>query len=92
MPITQYSRYADNTVLNLVDSERVSRPTIIITPPGEQRINFSTYTWQVGDQIDYLAYSAYKDEQSWWIIANANPEILFWDNITAGTTVRVPNG
>jgi hypothetical protein len=92
MTINQYSRYVDNTVLNLQDPEGVSRATIIINPPGEQRIRFSTYTWQIGDQIEYLAFSAYADEESWWIIANANPEILYWDSIKPGTTIRVPNG
>lgn len=92
MTINQYSRYVNNVVTNLVDKHGVTRPTIVITAPGEQRIQFSSYTWEQGDQIDYLAYSAYADEESWWIIANANPEILFWDNIAPGTIVRVPNG
>lgn len=91
MPISPFSRYADNTVVSLIDSNRVSRPTIIIEPPGQRTISFSTYTWRLGDQIEYLAYSAYGDEQAWWLIADANPEILFWDNVTQGTEVRVPN-
>lgn len=91
MTISVFSRYADNTVTPLVGVNGSSKATIIITPPGEQRISFSTYTWQLGDQIEYLSYSAYGDEQSWWLIANANPEILFWDSIMPGTTIRVPN-
>lgn len=89
--ITPFSRYANNTIQSLVDNKGVSRPTIIIDTPGERRISFSTYTWRLGDQIEYLAYSAYGDEKSWWIIANANPEILFWDNIPPGQHVRVPH-
>lgn len=93
MPISPYSRYADNVVTPIVDNHNVSRPTIIITTPTQQTINFSTYTWKLGDQIEYLAYSAYGDEQSWWIIANANPEILVWDSpfIKIGTQIRVPH-
>lgn len=88
--ITPFSRYANNTIQSLV-VQGVSRPTILINTPGERRINFSTYTWRLGDQIEYLAYSAFGDEQSWWIIADANPEILFWDNITPGQQIRVPH-
>jgi hypothetical protein len=91
MSISPYSRYADNTVVSLVDNSGISRPTILITTPNERRINCNTYIWRMGDQIEYLAYTAYGDEQAWWIIANANPEILFWDNVTPGATVRVPN-
>lgn len=91
MPISPYSRYSDNVVSSLSDNKGVSRPTIIITTPDERRISFSTYTWKIGDQIEYLAWSAYKDEQAWWIIADANPEILFWSTVTPGTEIRVPN-
>jgi hypothetical protein len=91
MPISPYSRYADNTVVSLVDHNGITRPTIIIETPNERKVSFSTYTWKLGDQIEYLAFSAYGDELAWWIIANANPEILFWDSLTPGVTVRVPN-
>lgn len=91
MTISIYSRYSDNVVQSVADQNNISRPTIIITPPDQQRISYSTYTWKLGDQIEYLAWSAYRDEQAWWIIANANPEILFWSTLTPGTKIRVPN-
>jgi hypothetical protein len=90
MSISVFSRYASNTVMPIVENG-INRPTIIITTPAQRRISYSTYTWRLGDQIEYLSYSAYGDEQAWWLIADANPEILFWDNITPGTTIRVPN-
>lgn len=89
--ISVFSRYVDNTVESIVDNEGISRPTIVVLPPGERRVNFSTYTWRLGDQIEYLAYSAYGDEQSWWIIADANPEIMFWNLVTPGVQIRVPH-
>lgn len=90
MPISQFSRYVDNVVAPIT-KDGISRPTIIINPPDQRLISFSTYTWKLGDQIEYLAYSVYGDEQAWWIIADANPEILFWDNLAPGTNVRLPN-
>jgi len=90
MPISPYSRYADNLLLPIVD-DGVSRPTIIIGTPDQQTISYSTYTWKQGDSIEYLAYSVYGDEQSWWYIANANPEIMFWNTVNPGTQVRVPS-
>lgn len=92
MTISIFSRYADNIVIPLADHHDIVRPTIIIEPPTEPRIySISTYTWHQGDRIDYLAYSAYGDETQWWRIANANPEILFWNTIADGQQIRVPN-
>lgn len=92
MAISIYSRYADNTIVPITDSKGITRSTIIISPPSQATTySISTYTWQLGDQIDYLAYSAYGDETQWWRIANANPEILFWNSVSPGTQVRVPS-
>lgn len=90
MAIDTNSRYANNRI-EAVEVNGIVRPTIVITPPDEQRINFSTYTWQDGDQIEYLAWSAYGDEQAWWVIADANPEIMYWNDMPRGTKVRVPS-
>jgi phage tail protein X len=92
MTISLFSRYADNTVTPIMDKSGVTRSTIIIEPPTNSvTYSISTYEWQTGDQIDYLASSAYGDETQWWRIADANPEILMWNDITAGTQIRVPN-
>lgn len=92
MAVSAFSRYAENTISQIVGTDGVTRSTIIINPPSQDMTySISTYTWQEGDQIDYLAYSAYGDETQWWRIANANPEILFWSTLTPGTQVRVPN-
>ena len=91
MPISPYSRYADNIVTSLIDAHGTSRPTILISTPIERKVSFNTYIWKMGDQIEYLAYSAYGDEQAWWLIADANPEILLWEGLTPGVTIRVPH-
>jgi len=92
MTISIYSRYADNILIPVKDSKAITRSTIVINPPSNPATySISTYTWQVGDQIDYLAYSAYGDETQWWRIANANPEILFWNDVAPGAQIRVPS-
>ena len=91
MAVSNNSRYANNKIVAITDNTGKVRPTLVIDPPGEQRINYATYTWQEGDQIEYLAWSAYRDEQSWWVIADANPEIMYWNDLPRGTEVRVPS-
>ncbi len=90
MAIDTNSRYANNKLV-AVEIDGRTRTTIVIEPPDEQRITFSTYVWQDGDQIEYLSWSAYGDEQAWWVIADANPEILYWNDLPRGTKVRVPS-
>lgn len=92
MAVSVFSRYSNNVITPLVGSDGVVRTTILVEPPdGPVSYNISIYTWKMEDQIDYLAYSAYGDETQWWRIADANPEILFWDNIPLGTKLRVPH-
>lgn len=89
--ITPFSRYVNNVVTPQVTASGAVKSTIIVEPPtSNQTLGVSTYTWQVDDQIEYLSASAYGDETQWWRIANANPEVLFWNSLTPGQQVRVP--
>lgn len=91
MTISPFSRYASNTVTPVIDSTGKTRPTIVINPPSNAATySISLYTWKIGDQIEFLAHSAYGDETQWWRIANANPEVLFWNSLVPGQQIRVP--
>jgi hypothetical protein len=48
------------------------------------------YVWSVSDRPDLLAGQMYGDETMWWVIADANPEILDWMDVAPGTRVRIP--
>lgn len=92
MMISPSSRYANATTTVITDTEGASRQTIIQQSPSSQSLTVVNYSWGATDRIDLLAALAYGDETMWWVIANANPEILDWTQITPGTVVRVPNG
>jgi hypothetical protein len=38
----------------------------------------------IGDRLDYLAYTYYRDSELWWVISSAN------NNITKGSLFPVP--
>ena len=47
---------------------------------------------QIGDRLDILASKYYKDNQLWWIISVANPDIIRRDSLylNPGLEIRIP--
>ncbi len=35
-----------------------------------------TYQVRIGDRLDTLAFKFYRDARKWWLIADANPDVL----------------
>jgi hypothetical protein len=50
-------------------------------------------TTRVGDRLDLLADQFYNNVDYWWIIANANPNVIRRDsyNIKPGIEIRIPS-
>lgn len=91
MAIAAGSRYQAGTVQRIMDASGVYRPTILMPDRGERRFNYTGYMVRDDDRIDLLAYQFYGDSTMWWFIAEANPEIMNWSNLTAGTVLRIPS-
>lgn len=49
-----------------------------------------SYIWTDTDRPDILASRFFNDPQSWWIIADVNPEIMDWSKVSSGTAIRIP--
>lgn len=92
MTIFSGSRYAGDTLELITDNQGDTRKTIILPQPGAVSFQFVTYNWSDFDRIDILAYRFLGNSTLWYRISNANPEILWFDNITPGTTIRIPVG
>jgi len=54
-------------------------------------VNFTYYQVEEYDTIEWIASATYGDGRNWWVIANANPEILDWNDLEVGTILRIPN-
>lgn len=83
------SRYQDSSVVTVVkDSQDVA----VIVPSMQQPFSFNYVTHLVtqGDRIDNISYQYYGNPTVWWRIADANPEVMFYDNLTVGSTIRIP--
>lgn len=94
MAISPTSRYATSVVSPVTDTAGVTRATILPKSPTDTAYTVTYYAWKAGDRMDKLASHFYQDERQWWLIVNANPEIvpnasgLF--NLAPGTVIRIP--
>lgn len=87
--IASNSRYVDDTVTT-VDVDGTSRQVIILNPPAVSTFSYVSHVYSAAETIDGLAYSYFGDATQWWQIADVNPEIVDWNNIPPGTSIRIP--
>lgn len=52
---------------------------------------YYSYTWTSEDRIDTLANNVLGSPGFWWIIMDANPEIINPFSIAPGTILRIPS-
>jgi phage tail protein X len=89
--ISPDSRYINNVVTLIDNSEGQAIATIVPNAPANVFFTYTPYQFTGADRIDNLAYQFYGDSDVWWAIANANPEVLDWSNVTPGTILRIPD-
>jgi nucleoid-associated protein YgaU len=91
MTVNATSRYAASKIAPITDAAGVTRQTILPTTPSDKAYQVSFYRWSIGDRTEALAFRYYGDERLWWLIADANPEIISWLNVPVGTVIRIPS-
>jgi nucleoid-associated protein YgaU len=89
MTIASNSRYAQSVVVPIVFNGK-SRQTIVSSEQIPFVIQYTFHQVTSNERIDNIAFQFYGDATRWWVIADANPEILDWSTITEGTLIRVP--
>ena len=91
MTILRTSRYNDSYVYYLSVIEDGDVTPVVSYDFGELgTLQWTDYVWRSGDRLDSIAQDNYRSPYSWWVIAEANPEIEDLLNIPSGTTIRVP--
>lgn len=86
------SRYAAENVSVETVADRDGDPVKVISPPHwyGQTFEARRHTLSEGERLEQLAHRFYRDPTMWWVIAVANPEILYPDQIPGGTEIRIP--
>lgn len=93
MTVLAGSRYANSSVVTVVAPDTFGGGDISVIVPGMgQPYTFQYTSYQViaGDRIDNIAFQHLGNAALWWAIANVNPEVLWWDDLTPGTILRIP--
>ena len=90
--IVEGSRYSQALVVRVTLSDGTYQWAVLAerwaTP---QSMAYRYRTAQEGDRLDMLAAQEYGDPLLWWILARANPEIFYPDEIPAGVVMRIPD-
>lgn len=89
MTILANSRYANSSVV-AVDKDGADVAVIVPSPAVAYSFSYVNHQVADGERPDTLAYQYYTDPTLWWRIAQANPEIMYWDSVPAGTIIRIP--
>lgn len=90
MAVSATSRYASGVITVVDDPQRGQHQAIIPAAPVDRAFAFTFYQWADGDTVDMLGYRFFGTGQLWWMLADANPEILDWHNVPVGTVLRIP--
>jgi nucleoid-associated protein YgaU len=83
------SRYAASQVIALDKDGQVVN-VIIQGQQTAQTFSYVSHVLTTLDRLDNLSSQYFGDPTQWWVIANANPEIIDWTALTPGTIIRVP--
>lgn len=84
------SRYADSETEMRVYRGKMIRGRV---PRRNPQFTFSFTVHQIGDDAerpDLTAYYYYNDPRLWYMIADANPERMYWGDLKPGEAIRVP--
>lgn len=89
MSISANSRYAQSQLATIYEN---GQPRLTIVPGEVQPfvVQYVFHQVTANERIDQISYTYYKDATRWWVIADANPEILDFSSLTAGSLLRIP--
>lgn len=92
MTIYVGSRYEDDPVDRVLAASGEFVPAVYHQDsPRVQIFGYALHVAGYGERMDLLAATHLGDPELSWIIANANPEIFYPDDIPVGTVLRIPS-
>lgn len=90
MTVFAGSRYERSCINAVPDGEGVYHATLFSGCAAKSKAPYVVYKVSYGDRLDGIAAAVLGDSELWWRIADANPELLYPDQLTPGLLIRVP--
>jgi len=85
------SRYMGQPVITVPTAEGTTGQAVFRSGfPNLLASSFIYYTVVEGDRFDLIAAKIYGVPNSWWRIADANPEVWYPENLVVGSIIRIP--
>lgn len=89
--IYAHSRYQTSQLIFVVDGEGEPRHIVDFPPPRPLAFSATRHVVREFDRLDLLAAQYYGDPELWWVLAEANPEVFYPEDIPPGTSLRIPS-
>jgi len=90
MAVFKNSRYENANLYRVLTAEGFRHPALYTNDPYPDAFSYRRYQVKAGDRIDLLAEKFYGNSSYWWVIANANPEVFYPEDLTPGDVIRIP--
>lgn len=90
--IFAHSRYETSSQVTVKGGRDLER-RLVVEAPRFYPTQFTSRKHVVsGEQrLDQISAMYFGDPEMWWVIAAANPEVFFPENLTPGTVLRIPD-
>lgn len=90
--IGQDSRYTTASIVTANGPDGQPRQEMRAAFPRPKLITYTFYRVVSGERVDTIAWDFFGRADLWWLIAEANPEIIDWFDLAPGEVLRIPNG
>lgn len=92
MAIYKGSRYEYSLIDYLYTPKfDMSTPIVFYTIASLGKLSYTEHQYVPGERLDQLATTYYNNPKLWWLIVEANPEVVDFIHLTQGTVLRIPN-
>jgi hypothetical protein len=90
MTVASGSRYQGQTPVVIPSSGTAPSSTAVFRLNSGLPTSFQYYQVQMWERFDTIAFRVLGRSELWWMIADANPEVIYPDQLAAGMIIRIP--
>lgn len=90
MALSEQSRYSESEFHWIYTTGRGSRYTAYLNTITFMTVPYTVHVVKVTDTLAILAAKYYGDTGRWWVIADANPQVFYPNDLVPGQQIRIP--